>query len=135
MHKVDNSKFTKFMRHRDSIFSGSKDDLLSSRQACYSQHYSHPVVKAISSSSPGGLSSSGSFFLPAGGGRQSYLNNSSQGQVSDCLCWGVSVFPPFFPLSSLRMGSQMCLSCWRRWGGAVGRCLKIAKGYGVSVGS
>ena len=47
MYKVDNSKFTKFVRHIDSIFSGSKDSLFSSRQARYPQHYSHAVVKAI----------------------------------------------------------------------------------------
>ena len=46
-YKVDNSKFTKLMRHIDSIFSESRDNLLSSRPACYSQHYSHAVVKPI----------------------------------------------------------------------------------------
>ena len=40
-YKVDNSEFTKLMRHIDSIFSGSRDNLLSSR------HYSHAVVKPI----------------------------------------------------------------------------------------
>ena len=46
MYKVNNSKFTKLMRHIDSIFSGSRDNLLSSRPACYSQHYSHTVLKS-----------------------------------------------------------------------------------------
>ena len=45
MYKVDNSKFTKLMRHIDSIFSGSRDNLLSSRPACYSQHCSPAVLK------------------------------------------------------------------------------------------
>ena len=45
MYKVDNSKFTKLMRHIDSIFSGSRDNLLSSRPACYSLHYFHAVIK------------------------------------------------------------------------------------------
>ena len=44
-YKVDNSKFTKLMRHIDSIFSGSRDNLLSSRPPCYSQHCSHAVLK------------------------------------------------------------------------------------------
>ena len=44
-YKVDNSKFTKLMRHIDSIFSGWRDYLLSSRPACYSQHCSHAVLK------------------------------------------------------------------------------------------
>ena len=35
-YKVDNSKFTKLMRHIDSIFSGSRDNLLSSRPALFS---------------------------------------------------------------------------------------------------
>ena len=46
MYKVDNSKFTKLMKHIDSIFSGSRDNLLSSRPDCYSQHYSHAVLKS-----------------------------------------------------------------------------------------
>ena len=93
------------------------------------------LFSLISSSSPGAWAPRGHCSPPAGEGRRSYLNNPSQGQVSDCLCWGGSLLPLFFPPSSLRMGSQMCLSCRRRWGGAVGSCLKIAKGYGVSMGS
>ena len=46
MYKVDNSKFTKLMKHIDSIFSGSRENLLSSRPDCYSQHYSHAVLKS-----------------------------------------------------------------------------------------
>ena len=45
--KLITASLPSLMRHIDSIFSGSKDNLFSSRPACYSQHYSYAVVKAV----------------------------------------------------------------------------------------
>ena len=116
MYKVDNSKFTKFMRHIDSIFSGSKDNLLSSRQACCSQHYSHPVVKAISSSSPGGLELLG-VIVPASWRREAVLSQQLKSRPSPLIvCAGES---PTSPLSSLPAPSG-----WGR------RCVYLVGGDG-----
>lgn len=80
---------------------------------------------ATSPGLPRSLSSLGS-LLTASWRREARLHHPSQGQVSDCLLWGSSHLPPSFPPRSLRMGLQMCLSCWRRWGGAVGSNLEVS---------